>query len=212
MERRAEDVDDAEAVKVEEAENNSKKDKIEEGNMDETALDAEKGPPTVISTENAEAEKNPSQGDKVLDAEKGLPAVIPTENAEAESNASQGQEEEAVKVEEEGKRSEEASKSKSKSKSKCSKLQSLIFGSLQRFFMAQVRDKSIIFPKTVPTHFDQPHVQGKVVGRYPLLFLILPLILTGLCCSGFAMSVTSFIIITILISYPPFHYCHDSYL
>ena len=34
-----------------------------------------------------------------------------------------------------------------------------------------------------------------MVGRYPLLFLILPLIVTGLCCSGFAMSVTSFTII-----------------
>ena len=94
MERRTEDAEYAEA------ENNSKEDKIqpgEEGNMDETGKDAEKGLlPTVIP-----AEKDPS------------------------------------KVEEEGKRGEEGSKSK------CSKLQSLVFGSLQKFFMAQVRNKTI---------------------------------------------------------------------
>ena len=179
MERRSEVAEDAEA------ENNSKK---EEGNMDETPLDAEKGLPKVIPSENAEAEKDPSQGDEALDAEKGLPTVIPTENAEAERDPSQGEEAE------EGKRREA---SKSKSKSKCSKLQSLIFGSLQRFFMAQVRNKSIIFSKSFPTLIvNNPlFIQGKVVGRYPLLFLILPLIVTGLCCSGFAMSVTSLTII-----------------
>ena len=83
-------------VKDAEADNDSKEDKIEEGDMDETALDGEKGPPTVIPTENAETD--------------------PSERDEAEK----------------GKRSEA-------SKSKCSKLQSLIFGSLQKFFMAQVR-------------------------------------------------------------------------
>ena len=83
-------------VKDAEADNDSKEDKIvpiEEGHMDETPLDAEKGLPTVIPTE-----------------------MDPSERDEAE----------------EGKRSEA-------SKSKCSKLQSLIFGSLQKFFMAQVR-------------------------------------------------------------------------
>ena len=33
---------------------------------------------------------------------------------------------------------------------------------------------------------DHHDTQGKLVGRYPLLFLVLPLIVTGLCCSGFA--------------------------
>ena len=108
MERRAEDAENAEA------ENNSKKGNMEEGNMDETPLDAERGLPTVIPNENAEAERDPGQGEEA----------------------------------EEGKRREA---SKSKSKSKCSKLQSLIFGSLQRFFMAQVRNKSIIFSKSFPT-------------------------------------------------------------
>ena len=106
MERRVKGAEDSEAEK------NSKEDKVEEGNMDETPLDAERGLPKVIPSENAEAEKDPSQGE------------------EAEG----------------GKRREE-----SKSKSKCSKLQSLIFGSLQRFFMAQVRNKSIIFSKSFPT-------------------------------------------------------------
>ena len=50
--------------------------------------------------------------------------MIPTENAETDPS-------EGDKVEE-GKRSEA-------SQSKCSKLQSFIFGSLQKFFMAQVR-------------------------------------------------------------------------
>ena len=134
MERRVKGAEDSEAEK------NSKEDKVEEGNMDETPLDAERGLPTVIPTDNAEAERDPSQGDEALDAEKGLPTVIPNENAEAERDPSQGEEAE------EGKRREE-----SKSKSKCSKLQSLIFGSLQRFFMAQVRNKSIIFSKSFPT-------------------------------------------------------------
>ena len=154
MERRVKGAEDSEAEK------NLKEDKVEEGNMDETPLDAERGLPTVIPNENAEAERDPGQGEEA----------------------------------EEGKRREA---SKSKSKSKCSKLQSLIFGSLQRFFMAQVKNESITFSKSFPTLIvNNPlFIQGKVVGRYPLLFLILPLIVTGLCCSGFAMSVTSLTII-----------------
>ena len=49
-------------VKDAEADNDSKEDRIEEGNIDETPLDAEKGLPTVIPTENAEMD--PSKGDK----------------------------------------------------------------------------------------------------------------------------------------------------
>ena len=75
----------------------------------------------------------PLEDDKPLDAEKGLQTVIPTEKAEAETDPRQGGESE------EGKRSEV-------SKSKCSMLQSLIFGSLQKFFMAQVRNISITPP------------------------------------------------------------------
>ena len=85
-------------VKDAEADNDSKEDRIEEGNIDETPLDAEKGLPTVIPTENDAAETDRRERDEA----------------------------------EEGKRSEA-------SKSKWSKLQSLIFGSLQKFFMAQVR-------------------------------------------------------------------------
>ena len=60
------------------------------------------------------------------DAEQGLQKVIPAENAEAEQELNQGN---VVEIED-GKRNEA---------SKCSKLQSLIFGSLQKFFKAQVR-------------------------------------------------------------------------
>ena len=52
-------------LKDAETDNHSKKGKIvpiEEGHMDETPLDAEKGLPTVIPTENAETD--PSEGDK----------------------------------------------------------------------------------------------------------------------------------------------------
>ena len=127
------------------ADRDSKEDKI--GPLeDDKPLDAEKGLPTVIPTENAEAESN-SKEDMIQpggegnmdetetpkDAENGLPTVIPTKKAEAETDPRQGGKSE------EGKRSEA-------SKSKCSMLQSLIFGSLQKFFMAQVRNKSITPP------------------------------------------------------------------
>ena len=63
------------------------------------------------------------------------PRLPPAEDVEAEKT--QGTMDESVEAKE-VKRSEESSEFKSKSKSKCSKLQSLFFGSLQKFFKAQV--------------------------------------------------------------------------
>ena len=83
------------------------------------------------------------------------------------------------------KRGEESAESKSK----CSKLQSLFFGSLQKFFKAQVgKTEAILFVLKTFNHNQCRLVcfQGRIVGRFPLLFLILPIIITGLCCTGFA--------------------------
>ena len=112
-------------LKDAEADNHSKKDKIEtdpsEGDKAEEGKRSEASQfkkDKTVPIEEGHREETP------LDAEKGLPTVIPTENAETDPS-------ERDKVEE-GKRSEA-------SQSKCSKLQSFIFGSLQKFFMAQVR-------------------------------------------------------------------------
>ena len=84
--------------------------------------------------------------------------------------------------------------------SRCSKLQSLIFGSLQKFFKSQVIEVNIghihsnmLFKWNHLLLLIQPHicvhvyVQGKLVGRFPLPFLILPIIITAACCYGFKM-------------------------
>ena len=88
---------------------------IEESNVADKDLNHDKS----VKIEESNVNEPPR------DAEQGLlQKVIPAENAEQELN--QGN---AVEIED-GKRNEA---------SKCSKLQSLIFGSLQKFFKAQVR-------------------------------------------------------------------------
>ena len=90
---------------------------IEESNVAEKDLNHDKS----VKIEESNVNEAPR------DAEQGLlQKVIPAETAEAEQEVSQGN---VVEIED-GKRSEA---------SKCSKLQSLIFGSLQKFFKAQVR-------------------------------------------------------------------------
>ena len=138
--------------------NRDKSVKIEESNVNETPKNAEHGLQKAITFErdlgqdkeevqqieesnvnvDDEADKDINQSKSVKieesnvnepprDAEQGLlQKVIPVETAEAEQELNQGN---AVEIED-GKRSEA---------SKCSKLQSLIFGSLQKFFKAQVR-------------------------------------------------------------------------
>ena len=90
---------------------------IEESNVADKDLNHDKS----VKIEESNVNEPPR------DAEQGLlQKVIPVETAEAEQELNQGN---AVEIED-GKRNEA---------SKCSKLQSLIFGSLQKFFMAQVR-------------------------------------------------------------------------
>ena len=139
--------------------NRDKSVKIEESNVNETPKDDEHGLQKAIPAEkdlgqdkeevqqieesnvnvDDEADKDINQSKSVKieesnvnepprDAEQGLlQKVIPVETAEnAEQELNQGN---VVEIED-GKRNEA---------SKCSKLQSLIFGSLQKFFKAQVR-------------------------------------------------------------------------
>ena len=105
--------------------------------------------------------------------------------ADVEAEKTQGTMEESLEAKE-AKRSEESAEFKCECES--SKLQSLFFGSLQKFFKAQVgKTEAILFVKTCNN--DQRRLvcfQGRIVGRFPLLFLILPIIITGLCCTGFA--------------------------
>ena len=118
--------------------------------------------------------------------EEEQPRLPPAEDVEAEKT--QGTMDESVEAKE-VKRSEELTEFKSESKSKCSKLQSLFFGSLQKFFKAQVRKtEAILFVLKTCNHYQCRLVcfQGRIVGRFPLLFLILPIIITGLCSTGFA--------------------------
>ena len=117
------------------------------------------------------------------DEQQRLPAA---DDVEAEKT--QGTMDESVEAKE-AKRCEESAEVKPKSKSKCSKLQSLFFGSLQKFFKAQVgKTEAILFVLKTFNHNQCRLVcfQGRIVGRFPLLFLILPIIITGLCCTGFA--------------------------
>ena len=105
---------------------------------------------------------------------------------DVEAEKTQGTMDESLEAKE-AKRSEESAEFKSKSK--CSKLQSLFFGSLQKFFKAQVGKTEAILFVLKNCNNDQRRLvcfQGRIVGRFPLLFLILPIIITGLCCTGFA--------------------------
>ena len=112
------------------------------------------------------------------------PRLPPAEDIEAEKT--QGTMEESLEAKE-AKRSEESAEFKCECES--SKLQSLFFGSLQKFFKAQVGKKEAILFVLKNCNNDQRRLvcfQGRIVGRFPLLFLILPIIITGLCCTGFA--------------------------
>ena len=80
--------------------------------------------------------------------------------------------------------------------SRCSKLQSLIFGSMQKFFKCQVIEVNIAhihsnmlfnWNHLLLFIYMYVYVQGKLVGRFPLPFLILPIIITAACCYGFKM-------------------------
>ena len=118
--------------------------------------------------------------------EEEQPLEPPADDVEAEKT--QGTLDESVEAKD-VKRSEESAEFKSKSKSMCSKLQSLFFGSLQKFFKAQVGKTEAILFVLKNCNNDQRRLvcfQGRIVGRFPLLFLILPIIITGLCCTGFA--------------------------
>ena len=106
--------------------------------------------------------------------------------ADVEAEKTQGTMEESLEAKE-AKRSEESAEFKCECES--SKLQSLFFGSLQKFFKAQVGKKEAILFVLKNCNNDQRRLvcfQGRIVGRFPLLFLILPIIITGLCCTGFA--------------------------
>ena len=106
--------------------------------------------------------------------------------ADVEAEKTQGTMEESLEAKE-AKRSEESAEFKCECES--SKLQSLFFGSLQKFFKAQVgKTEAILFVLKTCNNYQCRHVcfQGRIVGRFPLLFLILPIIITGLCCTGFA--------------------------
>ena len=109
--------------------------------------------------------------------------------ADVEAEKTQGLMDESFEAKE-AKRSEESAEVKSKSCScSSSKLQSLFFGSLQKFFKAQVGKTEAILFVLKNCNNDQRRLvcfQGRIVGRFPLLFLILPIIITGLCCTGFA--------------------------
>ena len=106
--------------------------------------------------------------------------------ADVEAEKTQGTMEESLEAKE-AKRSEESAEFKCECES--SKLQSLFFGSLQKFFKAQVGKTEAILFVLKNCNNDQRRLvcfQGRIVGRFPLLFLILPIIITGLCCTGFA--------------------------
>ena len=64
--------------------------------------------------------------------------------ADVEAEKTQGTMDESLEAKE-VKRSEESAEFKSKSKSMCSKLQSLFFGSLQKFFKAQVGKRFCLY-------------------------------------------------------------------
>ena len=119
--------------------------------------------------------------------EEEQPLEPPADDVEAEKT--QGTLDESVEAKD-VKRSEESAEVKSKSCScSSSKLQSLFFGSLQKFFKAQVGKTEAILFVLKNCNNDQRRLvcfQGRIVGRFPLLFLILPIIITGLCCTGFA--------------------------
>ena len=115
------------------------------------------------------------------DNEKGMPVLSVDADADADAVEGGGGQEKA---------------------SRCSKLQSFIFGSLQKFFKCQVIEVNIAhihsnmlfkWNHQVLLLLIQPHicvhvyVQGKLVGRFPLPFLILPIIITAACCYGFKM-------------------------
>ena len=73
--------------------------------------------------------------------------------------------------------------------SKCSKFQTLVLGFVHKFFMSWV--SMYIAPLMLPRDFShKSDMQGKLVGRYPVVFIILTLVVTGACSSGLAMSVS----------------------
>ena len=59
-------------------------------------------------------------------------------------------------------------------KAPCAKLQAVLLGSLQKLFFQQVR---LVMVDTM---------QGRLVGRYPAVAILLTLIVSAACCSGFA--------------------------
>ena len=120
-------------VKDVEAGADSKAEKIEKDDKDETALDAEKELTTAITTENAAAETDPSKEEGEAEEVKRMKG--PVKDVEADNNDKEDKIEDPSKDEGEA---EEGNRSVA-SKSKFSKLQSLIFGSLQKFFKSQVR-------------------------------------------------------------------------
>ena len=131
--------------------------------------------------------KDHSKRKKIEELEKDEQLREPAAD-DVEAEKTQGTMDESVEAKE-VKRSEESSEFKSESKSKCFKLQSLFFGSLQKFFKAQVGKTEAILFVLKNCNNDQRRLvcfQGRIVGRFPLLFLILPIIITGLCCTGFA--------------------------
>ena len=58
------------------------------------------------------------------------------------------------------------------------KVQAALLGSMQRFFFQQVGRVVVKW------------VQGRLVGRHPILFILLPLAITAVCCGGFARLLT----------------------
>ena len=80
--------------------------------------------------------------------------------------------------------------------SKCSRFQTLVLGPVYKFFMSWVSMfiTDVAFPHTSDT-------QGKLVGRYPVVFIILALVVTGACCSGLTMSVTVVFSLALILYY-----------